>query len=105
MRILLDESLPRRLSRELLGHTVMTVAQSGWTGLENGELLRVAAEKFDVFLTADQNIEHQQNVRTLPLAVIVLVARNNTFETLRRLIPEVLNRLERLEPCGLVKVG
>lgn len=105
MRILLDESLPRRLSRELLGHTVTTVAQSGWTGLENGELLRVAAEKFDVFLTADQNIEYQQNVRTLPLAVIVLVARNNTFETLRRLMPEVLNHLERLEPRSLVKVG
>ena len=105
MRILLDESLPRRLSRELLGHMVMIVPQSGWTGLENGELLRVAAEKFDVFLTADQNIEYQQNVRTLPLAVIVLVARNNTFETLRRLIPEVLNHLERLEPRSLVKVG
>lgn len=105
MRILLDESLPRRLSRELLGHTVMMVTQAGWTGLENGELLRVAAEKFDVFLTADRNIEYQQNVRTLPLAVIVLVARNNTFETLRRLIPEVLNHLERLEPRSLVKVG
>lgn len=105
MRLLLDESLPRRLSRELLGHTVTTVTQAGWTGLENGELLRIAAEKFDIFLTADRNIEYQQNVRTLPLAVIVLVARNNTFETLRRLVPEVLNRLERLEPRSLVKVG
>lgn len=105
MRLLLDESLPRRLSRELLGHTVTTVTQAGWTGLENGELLRVAAEKFDVFLTADRNIEYQQNVRTLPLAVIVLVARNNTFETLRRLVTEVLNRLEWLEPRSLVKVG
>lgn len=83
----------------------MTVTQSGWTGLENGELLRVAAEKFAVFLTADQNIEFQQNVRTLPLSVIVLIARNDTFETLRRLMPEVLNHLERLEPRSLVKVG
>ncbi len=105
MRILFDESLLRRLSCELLGHTVTTVAQSGWTGLENGELFRVAAEKFAVFLTPDQNIEYQQNVRTLPLAVIVLVVRNNTFETLRRLMPDILNHLERLEPRSLVKIG
>jgi len=37
-----------------------------WTSLDNGELLRRAAESFDVVLTADQNIEFQQNLKTLP---------------------------------------
>ena len=105
MRILIDESLPRRLIGEFLGHSASTVTESGWSGLENGELLRTAVGEFDVFLTADQNLEYQQNLSALPLAVVVLVAPNSTFETLRPLIPEVLENLKRLEPCTLVKVG
>ena len=50
MRILLDESLPRRLIRELPGHIVSTVTDNGWSGLENGELLRTAAGRFMSFL-------------------------------------------------------
>ena len=105
MRILLDESLPRRLIGEFSGHKASTVTENGWSGLENGELLRTAAGSFDVFLTADQNIEYQQNLSELPLAVVVLVAYRNRLDTLRPLIPELLDHLERLEPCTLVKVG
>ena len=60
MRILLDESLPRRLLGELTGHSVSTVTDEGWSGLENGDLLRAAVGQFDAFLTADQNLEYQQ---------------------------------------------
>ncbi len=105
MRILLDESLPRRLARELPGHIVSTVTDNGWSGLDNGELLRAAAGQFDLFLTADQNIEYQQNLRELPMAVVVLVAVTNRLDALRPLLPELLNRLDRLEPRTLVKVG
>ena len=58
MRILLDESLPRRLGFELAGHDVSTVQQAGWTGLKNGELLRQAKGQFDVLVTGDQNIQY-----------------------------------------------
>ena len=105
MRTLLDESLPSRLRGDLTGHAVETVARSGSSGLENGVLLRTAAEKFDVFLTADQSIEYQQNLSTLPLAVVVLVARRTTYEALRPLMPEVLECLERLESGTLTRVG
>ena len=76
-----------------------------WAYLENGELLRAAAGQFDLFLSADQNIEYQQNLRDLPMTVVVLVAANNRLDTLRPFLPEVLERLGRLEPCTLVKVG
>ena len=66
VRILLDESLPRPLSRLLVGHDVSTVAREGWTSLTNGALLLQAAERFDVVLTADQNIQFQQNLSTCP---------------------------------------
>lgn len=105
MRILLDESLPRTLSRLLAGHHVQTVTQMGWTGLSNGELLRQAADSFDAVLTADQNIEFQQNLTALPIAVVVLVAPTNRIESLQPLLPELLRVLAVLQPRQLVRVG
>jgi hypothetical protein len=76
-----------------------------WTSLDNGELLRRAAESFDVVLTADQNIEFQQNLKTLPVAVVVLVAASNRLESLEPLVPELLRALETLQPKTFVRVG
>lgn len=105
MRILLDESLPRPLGLALTGHHVSTVQQEGWTSLSNGALLRHACATFDVLMTADRHIEFQQNLVTLPLAVIVLVAESNRLESLEPLIPEVLELLKTLSPRTLVRVG
>ena len=105
MRILLDESLPRPLSRLLVGHLVSTVAGEGWTSLSNGALLLRAAEHFDVVLTADQNIQFQQSLVTLPVAVVVLVAESNRLESLEPLVPDILEALEALKPRTLLRVG
>ena len=104
MRIPLDESLPRRLSRELAGHSVRTVSEVGWSSVENGELLRRAAGQFDVFLTADQNLQFQQNLGALSLAVIALAARTNKLEDLRPLVPELLKRLATLQARTFVRI-
>jgi hypothetical protein len=65
VRILLDEQLPRQLARELTGHVVRTVQSQGWAGLGNGELLERAAETgFEVFLTANQNLQYQKISRS-----------------------------------------
>jgi hypothetical protein len=77
----------------------------GWSSLENGELLRSAAGQFDVFVTADQNLQFQQNLKALPIAVAVLAAHTNKLESLRPLIPELLTRLATLQPRTLVRVG
>jgi predicted nuclease of predicted toxin-antitoxin system len=105
VHILLDESLPRPLAKLLTGHEARTVSQVGWTSLSNGELLRQAAEKFDALLTADQNIEFQQNLKELPIAVVVLVAATNRIESLEPLVPSLLQVLDALEPKTLVRVG
>jgi hypothetical protein len=105
VRLLLDESLPRPLADLLTGHEVRTVSQVGWASLTNGELLRHAASEFDVLLTADQNIEYQQNLKTLPIAVVVLIASSNRLESLTPLMMDVLEALEHLQPRTLVRVG
>lgn len=102
MRVLLDEQLPRQLARELLGHQVHTVQQQGWAGLWNGELLRQAAGTgFEAFLTADQNIEFQQNLTGSPLRVIVLAAPSNALEDLLPLVPAVLAAIRETTPGEL----
>jgi hypothetical protein len=105
VRILLDESPPRPLSRLLLGHTVSTVTREGWTSLSNGALLRQAATRVDVMLTADQNIEFQQNLTTLPLAVVVLVAESNRLESLEPLVPALLDPLRNVKPRTFLRVS
>jgi hypothetical protein len=105
VRLLLDESLPRPLAGLLIGHDVRTVTQMAWTSLNNGALLRQAAATFDALLTADQNVEFQQNLKTLPMAVVVLVADSNRLESLEPLVPEILRALETLQPKTLVRVG
>lgn len=104
MRILLDESLPRPLARLLPEHDVRTVGAMGSSGKRNGELLQLAAAEFDVLLTADQNLEHQQNLGALLVAVSVLVAPTNRIQSLRPLIPNLLRTLQTLAPRQLVRV-
>jgi len=71
MRVLLDECLPKKLKREIEAEFVQTVPEAGWASKKNGELLHLAEVDFDVLLTNDQNIEHQQNLKKFDLAFIV----------------------------------
>ena len=105
MRIPLDEPVPRRLGSLLVGHETSTVPQSGWSGIKNGKLLALAATKFDVFLTTDQNIEFQQNLAALPVAILVVVAVSNCIEHIRPLVPDILKALNHMTPRSLRKVG
>jgi len=91
MLVLLDEQLPRHLAREVGGHNVSTVQQRGWAGLKNGELLRVAADAgFEVLVTADRNLQFQQNLSLAQLGIVLFVAPSNALEDLRPLVPKPL---------------
>ena len=104
MRVLLDECLPARFSRELQGHEVQTVPQAGWAGIKNGRLLKCIADsrRFEVFVTVDKNLRHQQDLRDIPFAVVVLRARSNNLTEVRRFAPELLRQLGQLRPGSVV---
>lgn len=95
MNILLDECLPRKLRLLLVGHEAMTVTQAGWSGIKNGVLLGLAQEKFDVFLTIDQNMAAQQNLSRFQIAVVVLESASNELEVLKPLVPKLLELLSQ----------
>lgn len=98
MKILLDENLDWRLERDLPEHTVVSVPRIGWAGLKNGELLRRAGGQFDVLVTMDKGIYHQQNLTGLSLAVVALRAKTNRLADTRPLMPELLSLLLNIQP-------
>ena len=94
MRILLDENLPKRLKQDLAGFEVFTVRDKGWQGKSNGELMNLILEnQFDVLMTFDKNLEHQQNFLKFPVTVFLLNAQDNTYLTLKHLVPQIKSRL------------
>jgi hypothetical protein len=105
MRVLLDECVPRKLKRELQGHEVLTATEKGWSGVQNGELLKLAAAEFDAFLTVDQNLKYQQNLQTFHIGIILLVARNNRLKTLLPLMPEVREAPANMRAGEFARVG
>lgn len=97
MRVLLDECLPRRLKREVQADEVKTVPEMGWAGTKNGKLLRLVEQEFDVLLTNDQNIEHQQNLQQFNLAIVVLVAPTSDIADLRPLMPAANEAMQSIK--------
>lgn len=93
MKLLLDESVPRPLgARFPTRFEIYTVQQMGWTGRSNGELLRLAADDdFAAFITADQGVEYQQNLKNLAIPVVVLIAHRTRYQELHPLIPRVVD--------------
>jgi len=84
MRLFLDECIDRRLMREFTGYNIKTVPQMGWTGIKNGQLLGLASQEFDIFITVDKNLPFEQNLPQFNLAIIILQSQSN------RLVPKVL---------------
>ena len=105
MKILLDENLDWRLRRDLPGHEVESVPLIGWAGLKNGALLTKAEQRFDILITMDSNMVHQQNLARFRLALIALQARTNRLADTRPLMPKVLALLARVRPGTLTVVS
>lgn len=106
MRVLLDEQLDHRLRYDFAPQfDVMTVEGRGWKGEKNGALLKMAAAEFDVFITMDRGIEHEQNWSALDLAIILVVAKTNRYSDVKPLIPAIESYLARLTPGQLIRVS
>jgi hypothetical protein len=105
MHVLLDEQLPRHLAREIGVHDVSTVQQRGWAGLQNGELLRVAADAgFDVLVTADRNLQFQQNLSQSRIGIILVIAPSNALEDLLPLVSNLLAAIPKSRSGQLLRV-
>jgi len=101
MRILFDQGTPAPLRHALDQHTVATAYERGWSTVTNGDLLTRAEIEFDVLITTDQNLRHQQRIEDRDLAVLVLPT--TSWPRIRENIPLILQALTALEP-GTVRL-
>ena len=105
MNILLDECVPARFARSLVGHAVTTVPKQGWSGIKNGELLELAEKEFDVFVTVDRKLAAQQDLKKFRIPVILIRAQTNRLEHILPLAAELLEKLSGAVAGELTIVG
>ncbi len=100
MKILLDENLPDSL-KPLLSDLfeVVTISQMGWQSKQNGELLRLIDEsEIDLLLTADKNLQYQQNLNQFKLQVAVILSFDNRANTFSENIQKIREKLTKIDP-------
>jgi hypothetical protein len=105
MLILFDQGTPVPLGPFLSGHTVKTAAEQGWSTLANGKLLDAAdAAGFDVLVTTDKNLPHQQNLAQRRLAIVVL--GNAQWPVLKLQIQLAVDAINSAKPgsCAVVEI-
>lgn len=97
MRILLDQGTPVAIRSALQDHIVRTANEQGWSTLSNGELLRVAEEAgFEVLLTTDTSLPHQQTLQGRKLAVVIL--NRNRWVLIRQRLTEIVAAVNSAKP-------
>lgn len=105
MRVLLDENLDRRLKQHFPPEAeALTVQERGWGSKENGELLGLAQAEFDVFVTMDRGIPHQQDLARFDIAIVLLEARSNKLVDLLPLMNAVTDSLRSVQPGDLSRI-
>jgi hypothetical protein len=105
VKLLFDHCLNRRLLNRFPDDEVKTAAAMGWEELRNGQLLATAAaHHFQVLISTDKGLRHEQDLRALPLSVVVMRAKSNRLVDLLPLVPHVHSVLPTLEVVQLVEI-
>ena len=103
MKILFDQGVPVPLRRHLLGHTITTAYEQGWSSLTNGNLLKAAEQAgYQLLLTTDQNLRYQQKLAERKLAILVL--RSTSWPRIQLRIDAIRNVVEALAPGDYVEI-
>jgi predicted nuclease of predicted toxin-antitoxin system len=102
MKVLLDECTPRVVKNRLPAHDINTVQEMGWAGIKNGELLTLAEQQFEVFITTDKNLRYQQNLSQRKLAFVLLPS--NQVPVVETVIPTLEAALTTIKVGDFVEI-
>lgn len=102
MKIIIDECVPSIVKRKLPSHNIVTVQEMGWAGIKNGQLLGLVAVDFDVFITSDKNLRHQQNLASFDLAVIMLPS--NQVPVVEALLPQIDEAIKKITVRDFIEI-
>ncbi len=105
MKVLLDECVTRKLKSRLPNHEVYSVTDMQWNGLKNGLLISAAiGEGFDMLLTIDKNLEHQQNLKKHSIIVAVFDVKQNNVKLYEPLLSSFEERLPTFEKGNVYRI-
>jgi uncharacterized RmlC-like cupin family protein len=106
MKVLMDECLPLDFRHSFPGHEMHSAQWAGLKGKKNGELLCAAeGAQYEVFLTVDQGIPHQQNLSQRQISIILVRSRTNQIEDLIPLVDAISQALSRIQPSEILSIG
>ncbi len=88
--------MPQPLRPLLTQFEISTAQEMGWGQVKNGDLLKRAEGIFDAFVTADQQLKYQQNLKGRQLAILVL--STNRWPKVKAKAPEIIKALQSLRP-------
>ena len=104
MRVLLDECVHADVRAAFPDDHVETATEAGWRGLEDGVLLALAQTRFDVLVTIDRSLEHQNNLANFNLGVVVVHVRSNEIGSFQSLFSQIRDATARVRPGTAVQV-
>ncbi len=103
MRILIDECVPKIVKKRLSHFDIETVQEIGWSGVKNGELIKLAEADFDVFVTSDKNLQYQQNLKNRKMAFLILPS--NQVPIIEKLLPEIEEVLTNIKSDDFIEIS
>lgn len=104
MKVLFDQGTPAPLRHHLAEHSIDTAFEMGWSNLRNGELLDRAEEgNYELLITTDQQLRHQQNFATRQLAVLVLLT--TSWPRIQSKVPKIKEVISRMQPSDYREVS
>lgn len=104
MKVLFDHCTPAPLRRLLTGHSIDTAYELGWETRRNGALLDLAERHgYEILITTDQSIRHQQNLSDREIGILLLLS--NSWPRIRLRIAAIQNALNELRPGDFREVS
>ena len=103
MRILFDQGVPVPLRKKLTGHEITTCKEKGWDQITNGDLITEAETLFDVFVSTDQNLKYQQNLKNRKIAILILPT--TSWRKLEQNAATIKSALDTLNPGQYLEIS
>ena len=83
-------------------HHIETVFELGWSELENGALLSVAEESFDLMITTDQQLRYQQNLSARKLKIVVLMT--TSWPRMQARVSKILEAIQTIDKVDYLEI-
>ena len=104
MKILFDQGTPKPLQNYLAAHSVDTASERGWSDLDNGDLIEAAEDEgYNLLITTDQNIRHQQDLTNRNVAILVLLS--TAWPLIQQKVDDISAAVNAMEPGELKEVA